>query len=396
MRITHGLAAASMMITIPRAALAADPPAAGKPAAALAPAAAPGELPTVVIDGKVKVELSIHGALWLWFYQPLAQTQSPTPAATAPGPNDHIFEIYSAGIELGARMDRFGVYLNPRFRDTKLRPFFMSNVWVQQGYLSYDAPHALVKLGKVENELSRMGDETFYQSVIYFDGIKYEHDLGISVEGSFSWESGFGLGYVAQYFPADGHTNGSLQDRETSWVTGAKRQHIGVVRIEPSYRFNKDASLRVGAAAEVFQVDLGQGTKGAVVRADADASFVYGPARLFGEAVVQIGKSVTAYPIAPVPATATAAAIPGQASGHNYYGLAGAAVRLWRFVPRYAFSVVRYADAGVTETIHVPGLTFLAHDNVSVMVEYGYWPRLDPRKTWLLDSSLNVVASGKF
>jgi hypothetical protein len=397
MRLAPGLAAAALALaSFTRAGLAQDPPSASKSAVSLAPASVPGELPSVVFDGKVRLELSLHGALTLWFYQPLGQLQNPIPGAPAYGPGDHFFEIYSAGLEVGAKVDHFGVTMNPRFRDTKSRAFFTSNVWLQQGYLSYDAPHALIKLGKVENELSRLGDETFYQGTLYFDGIKYECDYGLSVEGSQTWESGFGLGYVAQYFVADAATNGSLQDRDTVWVTGAKRQNIGVVRVEPSYRINKDASLRFGAAFEAFYVDLAQGGKGPVVRADADLGVTVGPARVFGEALVQVGQSVTGYPFAPQPATATMAAVPGQASAHNIYGVAGAAVRIWRFVPRYAFSVVRYADVGVTEMIHVPGVTFVAHDNVSLMLEYAYWPRHDPSRSWLLDSSLNMVAVGKF
>ena len=46
----------------------------------------------------------------------------------------------------------------------------------------------LVKVGKIENQLSRMGDDSFYLNLLYFDGIKYESDLGLSVEGAF--ESG--------------------------------------------------------------------------------------------------------------------------------------------------------------------------------------------------------------
>ena len=54
----------------------------------------------------------------------------------------------------------------------------------------------------------------------HFDGIKYESDMGLSVEGAFEW-GGFGLAYAAQYFFADAQTNGSLRDRETVWVPGA-------------------------------------------------------------------------------------------------------------------------------------------------------------------------------
>jgi hypothetical protein len=127
-----------------------------------------------------------------------------------------------------------------------------------------------------------------------------------------------------------------------------------------------------------------------VVRLDGDVSFVYGPARVFAEALAQIGQSVTAYPIVATPTSA------GRGSAHNYYALLGAGVRIWRFYPRYAFDFVRYADTSVSEMVHMPGVTFTAHDNVSVLLEYGYWQRRDPARNYQLDNSLNLLVNGRF
>jgi hypothetical protein len=258
MRPVSGLAVSLSILSIVRGAWAVD---ATLPAAPPAPTP-PGELPPLVIDSKVKIQLELHGSLWLWLYQPLTQLQSPIPGAAALGPGDTSFEIYVASVELKAMFDRFGIYVNPRFRDTRSRTFFTSNVWLQQGYVSCDLPHALVKIGKIENAGSRLSDDTFYLNLLYFDGIKYDEDDGLSVEGSFAWDSGLSLGYAAQYFVMDGGTNGSLQDRDTVWIDGGHRRNIGVARVEPGYRFSAESSLRLGLSAQVFEADLGAGAGG--------------------------------------------------------------------------------------------------------------------------------------
>jgi hypothetical protein len=403
MRFAPAFTFAVALVSVPAGA--ADPPAAkAEPSAAPAatpatppkpPPGAPGELPPIIFDPALNLRVDLHGKLSLLYYQPLAQLEDPRVGSKPLGPRDGGVEIYVASLEVSAKLGDFGVYINPRFRDTKSRDYFTSNVWLQQAYLTYELPHALLKLGKVENALSRLDDDTFYLSVLYFDGIKYANDYGLSVEGSFSWDSGFGLGYAAQYFPTDGRTNGALRDRDTPWVDGASRRDIGVLRVEPSYRFSATSSLRLGLAAQVSRVDLGAGYE-PVVRVDADASFVFGPARVFAEGMAQIGQTVTAYPYAPTPATGGQPAVPGRVSTHNYYALAGAGFRIWRFYPRYAISFVSYADLPVNEMIHVPGVTFVAHDNVSILFEYGYWNRADPGRSYMIDNSITVLVNGKF
>jgi hypothetical protein len=350
----------------------------------------PGELPPITFDLGKKLEVAIHGYLQLWFYQPLSQLDPPRLADASLGPEDRIFEVYQASLAVSGKYGDFGVYFNPRFRDTRIREFFPSNVWIQQAYGSYTINEVTISAGKIENQTSELDDNSFYLNLPYFDGIKYESDYGLSVEGSHDVGPELNLHWVAQYFFTDGRTNGSLRDRDTVWIEGATRRHIGVLRVEPGLRFSPTSSLRFGLAAQAFAVNLGTARDQPVLRLDGDLSFVTGPLRLFGEAVFQLGRSVTRYPLE------GEGPFPSRASGRNLYAIAGAGVRIWRFYPRASTSIAHYADVGITEMTIVPGLTFLAHEHLSLLLEYAYWPRFNPTRTLLFDNSLNFVLLGRF
>src|SRR3954471_6844153 len=168
MRLVLGLVIATAAALFAPPARADDPSPKAEPAAAdKPPPATPGELPPLLLDPKLKLRLDLHGDLYLWFYQPLTELEEPRPGSKPLGPDDRAFEIYVASLELSGKFDRFGVYVNPRFRDTKSREFFTSNVWIQQAYASVELPHTRILAGKIENELSRLSDESFYLNLLY-------------------------------------------------------------------------------------------------------------------------------------------------------------------------------------------------------------------------------------
>lgn len=402
---------------------------------------APGELPPFTIPRKYLPTVQIHGGAYIWFYQPLVTVYTPQHGAEplALTPNDRSLDLYAASLELDARLEDFGVYINPRFRDSKARKFYNSNVWIQQAYAYYTHDFITIKAGKYENVFSRMWDDTFYGSLAYFDGIKLDMDYGVSVEGSVESKNGLGLAYYAQYAYIDGQVNGSLDYRDTLWVRcqepsangssvggnnvdvsnvdgqpsliSGRRKNITTVRLEPSYRFSPKVSLRLGAFGQYMRASLPSlvnghcsTEEGDVFRYGADLSFAAGPFKLFGEFIGQHGRTTLDYPKVqglPDPANGDKPRAVGQSSANNFYGLGGAEIQIWRFVPRYAISVVNYRDTDVMELLQVPGVTINLHDNVQLMLEYAYWPRFDSGKPFykgsnFIDQSFNAIVYGKF
>jgi hypothetical protein len=383
----------------------------GKPAAGAgeakgddpkAAAPAPGELPPLTAPRSDLPRVELHGGAFLWYYQPI-------PADTfKPQPENNI-ELYLASLEFTGRLDDFGLYLNPRFRDSKVREFFTSNVWVEEAYAFWEKEYVTAKAGKIYKRFSRFWDDTFYGSMPYFDGFKLDSNYGLSFEGIADTKTGFAIGYWGQYFVVDGGTNGSLRSRDTVWVSEKvtedgkassrtpSRNHSTVLRVEPSYTFDERTSLRVGIAGEYAYVDFKNIRPSHVFRFGTDVSFVYAPVRLFGEFITQVGQTVTDYPIEPVFAADGSLVTAGKASRHNHYALLGAEFQWWKLTARYSFSLVSYRDIPVTEVLHVPGVTLAVHDNVNLMLEYAFWKRSDPGDvSVVLDNSLNSVIYARF
>lgn len=350
---------------------------------------APGELSPVPTPAGLVPKLEIHGGATLWLYLPIDRE-------SIEGQPQNNLELYLASLNVTGRLGTFGIYFNPSFRDSEARDFFTSNVWVEQAYAFWESQYLTLKLGKIHQALSLLEDDTFYYNIPYFDGLKYDSNYGVSGEGGYEHENGFGVTYYGQYFLLDAGTNGSLRDRDTVWVDkDVHRHHTTVLRVQPYYRFNEKASLRAGFAAEYTYVDFVESRPSHVFRFSGDASFVYGPVRVFGEFLSQSGQTVVNFPIASKP-TATGTT-PGQASSHNRYALAGAEARLGPVTLRYAFSMAKYRDVSVTEMLHVPGITFTPQENICFMLEYVFWNHLGPGPaSSTIDNSINLSTSGHF
>ena len=133
-----------------------------------------------------------------------------------------------------------------------------------------------------------------------------------------------------------------------------------------------------------------------VLRAAGDLSVAFRNAAAWAEYIYQNGQTVTDFPVAAVPATDTTPALPGRASAHNHYLLAGAQYRYQTVTVRYNVSNGRYRDLGVSEWMHVPAVAVAVGDNLTVLGEYVNWRRSTPAGSALLDRSLNVTLQGHF
>jgi hypothetical protein len=105
-------------------------------------------------------------------------------------------------------------------------------------------------------------------------------------------------------------------------IPGASRRNQAVARIEPFVRLGSQSIVKLGLSGEYFRADLPV-VQHDVFRAAADVAIAIFGWQAWGEYLVQNGQSVTDFPYAGTPATATTPAVPGRASAHNTYVLAG-------------------------------------------------------------------------
>lgn len=360
-----------------------DAPAAAPPGPeTTVPAPPPAAPPPDFAIGNLTFEW--HGSAYVWLYGPLLD-----------GAKSDL-SLYFASLVVDAKYKPFelngtaiatGFHFEPRFRDTKLRSYFESNVWVQEAYGHADVGPLVVKVGKVYTRFGRFWDNSFYGNLPYFDGLKLSPDIGVSAEVADFRRDPLRVAVYAQYFVNDGVTNGSLPTRDTVSVPGARKRNELVVRIEPTYVISPNASVTLGLSAQHFLADLPapDGEQGVTrLGADVTLSPVKGLS-VYADYAWQRGKHVIDYPAM------------GSASSRTHYLLAGAEYATsGRLTARFNLSYVDYSDPGVTEILYQPGVVVKVHDHLSIIGEYVYWNRDQASTTTRVDHSVNAILYASF
>jgi len=316
----------------------------------------------------------IGGGFLLWHYHPFLD-----------GVDDNT-EIYYANLVIDGHYDDFGIHFEPRFRDTPLRPFFESNIWIQELYMSWkpcDSSAGVLKVGKVYTQFGRFWDGVFYGNIPYFDGLKLDPDLGLSWESSFALGDATKVDYSAQLFDRDGETNGSLQGRDTLSI--AKQRDIVVGRIAPTFTLGENTTLTAGVSGMHFEADLvGPAANSNVTRANGELSLATGGFTVFGDYTHQNGNHVVDFPL------------PGSTSGDIDYVMSGTSYTWKDWTFRYTYSSGDYNDDDVKEQLHMPGVVWQFHPHLSLWLEYVYWDRDTAGDNDIVDRSMNVVLYGSF
>ncbi|HYP74943.1 MAG TPA: hypothetical protein VER12_03270 [Polyangiaceae bacterium] len=321
--------------------------------------------------------VSLSGGIALYFYQPTNGWQNQ-------------FLIYT-NLRFDARWQPFGLHLEPRLSNEKMRPYYDGLAWVQEAYLFLDAKPIALKVGKIYKQLGLFWDGTFYGNIQVYEGLKLDPNAGVSLEGKLGATAG--AAFWAQFFVVDGHTNASLLGRDTISIPGARRRNTLLLRIQPFLQLSETAKLEFGFSGEHFDADLPAGSN-SVWRGAIDTKLTWATLGLWGEVLQQWGAHVDAFPY---PGDAAAKPpVPARASARNTYLLAGAEYTFAPLTLRYNLSIARYSDVSVEEVLHVPGLGLKFNDNTSVLAEYAIWPRHSREGTSDVDQSLNLTWMGHF
>ena len=322
-------------------------------------------------------KLELHGGVSIYLYQPTNGW-------------DTLFFVYS-NLRLKATWDYFGIYFEPRLSSEKMRPYYDSLAWIQQAYLFAELSPLTLKVGKIYKQSGIFWDNTFYGNIQVYEGLKFDPNVGLSLEGTFGKQAGVSV--YAQYFLLDGHLNASLLGRDTVSIAGARRRNIFAGRVQPFFQLTKAARLEFGLSAEEFTADLPEGNSD-VGRIAGDVKLTWKGLGLWGEVLHQFGKSVNAFPYPED--TTVEPPTPGRSSGDNTYLLAGAEFKLGPVVPRYNLSIARYGDLSVQEVLHLPGASIVFHEHATFFVEYAIWDRMSPEGKTVIDRSLNLTVMGYF
>jgi hypothetical protein len=300
-------------------------------------------------------------------------------------------EVYALFVSLDREEGRWAFHSQTRLRDTRLRPFFPSNVWVQEMWVAYNVPTPLLtfRAGKIYQHLGRFWDASFFGNVHYFDGLKLDPEFGAEAVGTFPLGGAAVLELTGQYLAQSDRVNGALAERDIEGFEDS-REEDGVAL---GIRFSAPPASVAGRP-----VVTALGVSGLRERARWVISDGAEPvdARLDHLAVdVEVGvQPLVAYAewtrrsVEDVPLVARASPAGSRAT----YWLLGAQLSLGCLQLRYNYSRGRYDDARFAERIHQPGLTLKLTDGIHSLLEYDDWRRdLSGAGAVRVDRSLNFV-----
>ncbi len=150
-----------------------------------------------------------------------------------------------------------GGHVQFRFRDDqndKLRAFYYDTYWFYEAYGYAKTNLGTFKAGQIVTEFGIPWDGTWWESVPYFDGYKFDPDYGFSWDNKWKVSEKLTIDSAAQYFVASDRVNGSLVGADAESAPGGRERNTGVVRLVPTYQFNDDLKVAWGVSGLYGQV----------------------------------------------------------------------------------------------------------------------------------------------
>jgi hypothetical protein len=358
------------------------------PAMEPAPAADPAA-PTSALSVRAPAgSFDLSGGIYLFEYLPALKGVDPK------------LEIYAFLLNVDAVTadQRYGLHVQTRARDSKLRSYFVSDVWFQEAYVWAKTPVGDVHAGKFYRKVGVLWDDSFFGNVQYFNGLKLNPDYGVELVGTRPARalsaSPFSLDYSVQYFANNDHVAGSLPGRDVESDPTATLRDTATARLVPTWSLGAGRSLAVGLSGLSGRIERTTGATSqlsfSLSQIAGDVTLTWGPTISYVEVLEQKG-------IRPALAVDPAS---GPRLGYldGTYLLAG--VR-WQALPRLNlrlnYSQVDYRDLKTTEVEVVPGVVVKLHDKLDLIVEYDGW-KSEPRggPDTFIDKSYNFVLHFSF
>lgn len=350
--------------------LLADPPAAA-PGAEAAPPQGP---PPVSSPGG---GFDLSGGIYLFEYLPRLDGA------------EEKFEIYAFVLNLDTATSdrRYGLHVQARARDSKLRSYFVSNTWFQEAYAWAKTPAGDVHVGKVYRKVGIFWDDSFFGNVQYFNGLKLNPDYGAELVGTRKLGGGLDAEYSLQYFVNNDRVAGSLPDRDVESDPDASLRQTVTARLVPTWRLPGGGSLAVGLSGLSGRIERTASESFRLRQAAGDVTLAWGPSISYVELLRQRGEPDDA-------------AHPLSRPGYDdaTYLLVGTR---WQLVPwlnaRINYSRVDYDGQDAVETEIVPGLVVSLRHDLSLIAEYDHW-KIDPAegRDLFIDKSFNFVVHYAF
>jgi len=282
--------------------------------------------------------VKFSGGIYLFEYAPILR-----------GANDKL-EVYALVLNGDSATEdgRFGLHVQGRARDTKLRPYFDSTVWFQEAYAWMKTPAGDLRAGKVYRKVGLFWDDSFFGNVQYFNGLKLNPDYGVELVAN-DWS--------AQYLTNNDHVAGALDGRDVESDPDAKLRGLATARYAPTFSFGAN-KVTVGVSGANGRISRTNADSFRFTQLAGDATLVHGPITTYVELLHQNGESAPATRLGYATAKYLLAGVRWQATD--------------RVNARINVSHAAYQQRG-HELELLPGIVVALAKNVSLINEFDYW-----------------------
>ncbi|HKN85953.1 MAG TPA: hypothetical protein VJV04_03745 [Nitrospiraceae bacterium] len=286
----------------------------------------------------------------------------------------------------GPLADKAGIHVEARFRDgnTPFRAYFpATNAYFYEAYGWLQTPFGRLKGGAVVRRFGIDWDGSWWGNVQYFDGLKLNPDLGVSLEDTHDFRNGLKVDRFVQFFVKDYNVSGSIVGANPESVVGSRQVNTLMARVVPTWSFRDHSAVALGLSGYVGEIRndpgiyvIGQpvlrqtgtagspaptGGKESVGAWAVDLSYFNGGLRVFGEFDQLYGTLSPSRYVSGGPSNRTTDVL----VGFNYK----------RGPITYTFSYSAGFDSNPsgTQRLWVPGGVVALTSNVDMYVNYVFW-----------------------
>ncbi len=190
----------------------------------------------------------------------------------------------------------FGAHVQFRFRDDddRLRPFYSDIYWFYEAYAFAKTDYGTFKAGQLVTQFGIPWDGTWWESVPYFDGYKFDPDYGLSWERSWRRSDRFSVDAIAQFFFVSDGVNGSINGADAESGLGLSERNTGVLRLVPTWKLTEDLKIAWGVSGLVGGIKGSEASQ--IPGADdiryafgSDVTFTYKNLSIFAEYIDAFG-----------------------------------------------------------------------------------------------------------
>lgn len=353
----------------------------GKPASPAEKIFLPENASNFLIDKNFDRYFDLSGAIYLFKYTPFMKNVK------------GYFEVYAFLLNVDAHSPdkKWGLHVQSRFRDRKLRAFYPSAVWFQEAYAYWKTDFGELHAGKFYRKVGLFWDGSFLGNVHYFNGLKLNPDFGVEWTGRKELSSGLVWDYSLQFFTNNDNINGALPGRDVESDTIGRLVNTVTAKFQPEFRLGEKTRLKIGLSGMYGRLQRTTGNGFTMKQTAVNASLNTGKVTGIFEVLIQDGEALN---------------IKNPFSRKGYdnstYFLTGLKFPLSKSLRvRLNQSWVNYRGLGLTEMEFLPGLVYQPVENLSLIVEYDHWKELNKLdEVWgqkhMIDHSLNIVAHYTF